>query len=302
MEMNKPMSFRVATFLGMMLCAAFCAATARAEMKPETTAPIRIVVEGISDADFITRVYGKILERVGYNVEYVNADLPASFAGMMDGDLAINLIWDSTYYLANDALKSGKVVLFGSTGVEIEEGWWYPAYMTEICPGLPDYKALLNPKCIAALTTPETAPKGRFVDAPASSGTYSEEVVKKYDLPLEVVSAGSPGALAATVDGLVSRKAPVLSWGYIPHWVFDQPGVGFVQFPGITTRGYAWKLATKAIMDRVPLASRLFYLFTIDKDTVGKAMHAIDVEGKPLDAVALEWVDANETTWRKWIR
>ena len=53
-------------------------------------------------------------------------------------------IWETT---GKDALdealaETGNVVDLGETGMEAKEEWWYPDYVKEECPGLPDWKAL----------------------------------------------------------------------------------------------------------------------------------------------------------------
>lgn len=46
--------------------------------------------------------------------------------------------------------------------------WWYPAYMEERCPGLPDWTALLD--CADAFSTAETAPGAAILERPRHLG------------------------------------------------------------------------------------------------------------------------------------
>ena len=52
----------------------------------------------------------------------------------------------------DEATATGKVENLGETGMQAIEEWWYPAYMKEKCPGLPDWKALNE--CAEAFSTP----------------------------------------------------------------------------------------------------------------------------------------------------
>ena len=63
---------------------------------------------------------------------------------------------------------SGKTENAGKLGPKAKEEWWFPEYMKEKCPGLPDWKALLDPKCAEAFSTAETAPKGRYLGGPVT--------------------------------------------------------------------------------------------------------------------------------------
>ena len=102
---------------------------------------------------------GEVLEKAGLNVEYVQADYLAQFAGLKTGDLHVAMeIWETTGREAMDeATATGQVVNLGETGMQAIEEWWYPLYMKEACPGLPDWQALLEPACAEAFATPETA-------------------------------------------------------------------------------------------------------------------------------------------------
>lgn len=66
-------------------------------------------------------------------------------------------------------MATGKVEVLGDLGLKPGETWFYPVYMRDKCPGLPDWKALNE--CAEMFTSPDTFPKGRFVDYPADWGT-----------------------------------------------------------------------------------------------------------------------------------
>src|SRR5262249_58702782 len=84
--------------------------------------------------------------------------------------------WDTT---AQEAMRAsdatGHTEKLGKLGPKAKEEWWYPLYMKEKCPGLPDYKALLDPKCAKAFSTPDTAPKGRYLGGPVSLEGFDDE-------------------------------------------------------------------------------------------------------------------------------
>ena len=90
--------------------------------------------------------------------------------------------------------------------------------MKEKCPGLPDWHALLDPKCAEAFSTPDTAPKGRYLGGPVTWGGYDDERVQALGLPFEVVHAGTDAAMFAELVSAEERKAPILLWIYSPHW------------------------------------------------------------------------------------
>lgn len=290
----------------------------------ETTDPIRIVTIDSSDADYVAHVYGAILKEVGYNVKFMRVDYSAQMSGLETGDLDVTTgIWDtSSWQQLIDTVKTGAVANYGSVGVEVEEGWWYPKYLEKHCPGLPNWEALKSESCVKALMSAETAPKGRYIDAPADWETDSQTRMDALELPYEVISSGSPVTMVATVKSAIDRQEPIFSWGYRPHWFYDGAEGSFVKLPandgecyddpawGVNKKatydcgysvGYLWKMGSKAFAERAPLASRILHLFTLQTLDVAKATGRVENGGEKIEAVAAEWVKNNEALWKSWL-
>ena len=134
--------------------------------------PIKMTLHDWTGQLITTRLMGEALKNAGLNVEYVQADYLAQFAGLKTGDLDVAMeIWATTGKDAMDeATATGKVENLGETGMTAIEEWWYPEYMKEKCPGLPDWEALK--KCAEQFSTPETAPKGRYLCGPVTWGGF----------------------------------------------------------------------------------------------------------------------------------
>ena len=207
----------------------------------ESSDPIRITLHDWSGQLINAHIMGSVLEKAGYNVEYVQADYIAQFAGLETGDLDLAVeIWATTGQEAlNAAVATGKVENLGESGLQAIEEWWYPLYMKERCPGLPDWHALQKPDCAKAFSTPETEPKGRYVAGPVTWGGFDEERVKALDLPFEVVHAGTDAALFAELESAYQRKAPIMLWIYVPHWAPAKFKGEFVQFPPYNAKCYS---------------------------------------------------------------
>src|SRR6056297_2097635 len=133
---------RLSTF-----AAATCAGLAMAGgafAQAESQEPIKLTMHDWTGQLLTTTIMGKVLAEAGYNVELVQADYIAQFAGLKTGDLHVATeIWETTGREAMDeATATGDVVNMGESGMIAIEEWWYPAYMQERCPGLPDWQAL----------------------------------------------------------------------------------------------------------------------------------------------------------------
>jgi len=286
--------------------------------------PIRLTLHDWTGQLITTQIMGEVLQRAGLNVEYVQADYLAQFAGLKTGDLAVAMeIWETTGREAMDeAIASGQVVNLGETGMQAIEEWWYPLYMKEACPGLPDWNALLEPACAEAFATPDTLPDGRYLGGPVTWGGFDEERIEVLDLPFQVIHAGTDAALFAELESAVQRKDPILLWIYAPHWApikYEGEWVAFPPYePACYTdpawggnpdathdcgkpRGPIWKVAWAGLGDKWPSAKTAIEAFTVDNDEMGDMIAAVDLDGRPLDEVVGEWMDANEARWSTWI-
>ncbi|MFL9945831.1 glycine betaine ABC transporter substrate-binding protein [Paraburkholderia agricolaris] len=271
---------------------------------PETATPITVPFINSSDSDFINAVYGEALKKLGYKVKYVTVDSAAQYTAVQTGDLAVSLgAWQTTgVEMTKAALDSGKVQNFGPTGVKVTEGWWFPDYVIQACPKLPSYEALKDPACVKALATADTAPKGRYVDAPADWGTRSDERIKKLQLPFALINSGSPAALLATFQGAIDRKQPILGWMYTPNWFTKKNPGQFVRFPDSRPEVDVLKLANKQEIAQVPVAARVLQHLTLNKEDVAVAMDHIDNGGSSPEKEADAWLDKHADAWSAWAK
>jgi glycine betaine/proline transport system substrate-binding protein len=309
-----------AAFLG--AAAGLSAGAALAE--PESADPIRLTLHDWTGQLITTNIMAAVLEEAGYNVELVQADYLAQFAGLKTGDLHVAMeMWETTGREAMDeATATGQVVNLGPTGMMAIEEWWYPLYMKERCPGLPDWRALLEPACAEAFATVETAPKGRYLGGPVTWGGFDDERVAALGLPFEVIHAGTDAALFAELESAYQRQAPILLWVYAPHWAPLKYEGEWVQFPAYTPECYAdpswgvnpeaaydcgkptgpiWKVAWAGLAEKWPGAARAVEAFTVSNDEMGAMIAAVDLDGRSVEDVVDEWMAANEERWRAWI-
>lgn len=288
----------------------------------ESKEPIKLTLHDWTGQLITTRIMGSVLQKAGYNIDYVQADYIAQFAGLKTGDLHVAMeIWETTGREAMDeATDSGKVENLGETGMQAIEEWWYPNYMKERCPGLPDWKALNE--CAAEFATPETEPNGRYLGAPVTWGGFDDERVEALEMDFEVVHAGTDAALFAELESAYQRKAPILLWVYAPHWAPIKYAGEWVEFPKYSAecynnpsagmnadlaydcgkpRGPIWKVSWSGVKNKWPGAHSIIKAFKLDNAEMGAMVSDVDLDNKKLETVVENWMTKNKARWSSWI-
>lgn len=288
--------------LNLLAAVAVAALCGPALAAPETHQPVKLFYVGSSDSDFINAVYGEVIRDYGYRVEYVQSDFSAHFLALENGDIDISLgAWQTIPEMTDAALATGKIKSFGPTGVKVVEGWWYTNALLPFCPGLPDWTALKEPGCIKALETAETAPLGRYLDAPADWASNSAEFIKEQGLQLANVNSGSAAALVAELKTAVDQNKPFLGWGFEPHWVINGTLGNYVNRPGFNPDNEVLKLGNIAATDKIPNAIAILEKLTLSREDVAWAMDRIDNGGLTPEDAAHEWMDAHQDAWKAWL-
>lgn len=294
--------------LTLLLCAGPSLHAAELGAKDE---PIKLAMLEWTGAHVSTHIAGQLLEKLGYKVEYVTAGNFPHFAGLADGTLSASVeIWlNNVGDIFPKVLAEKKIEDLGSLGLETKEGWIYPKFMEEVCPGLPDWTALEKPECVQALATPETLPNGRFLDYPADWGSRAATIIADNNLPYTAVPAGSEGALVAELQAAASSKTPLMMMFWGPHYALAENDVGWVKMPPCKEETNEHcirppdvdKVVWSGFGEKWPAAYAFLQEFKVDATEQQKIMLAVDKNGQDLDTVVKDWVDNNEAVWKPWV-
>lgn len=279
---------------------------------------IKIPINEWTGQHISAHITGSLFEKAGYEVEYVTAGAVPQFAAISTGDLHLQPeVWTNNVgEIYPKAVESGDIIVVGKLGLQPQEGWIYPPYMEEKCPGLPSYEALYD--CAQAFAAADTFPKGRLITYPADWGTRSKDVVAQIEIPFEPVAGGSEGAMIAEAKAAVATGDPILMMFWQPHWLFAEMDMNWVAWDAADgecveesgqSKGNACgfqqasidKIANKAFKESYPGAYAIYEAMSIDNATQNALMLEIDQKGRDIEEVVAEWIDANEATWKPWV-
>ena len=284
---------------------------------PESSDPIKVIKNDWTGQLFSTEVMGELLKEMGYNIEYVSAGALPQHPGIAQGNIHINTeVWTNNVGdLYPDFVAKGEIVVVGDLGLDPKEGWVYPPYMEEKCPGLPNYMALYE--CQQAFATAATFPNGRVITYPADWGTRSRDLVASLEMPLEPIPGGSEGAMMAELKSAYAAKDPILMMIWQPHWIFADLDLNFVEWNPVdgecieetqqkdTACGFQQAAVHKVVWggfeDKWPAAFKMVSNFKLTNADENWAIFEVDNNGREVEEGAQEWLKTNEALWKPWI-
>lgn len=278
---------------------------------------IKIAINEWTGQNLSARIAGAVLGEMGLNVEYVTAGAVPQFAAIAEGSLHFQPeTWTNNVGdIYPKAVEAGDIKVVGELGLEPKEGWFYPPYMEEACPGLPDYKALYD--CAQAFAAADTFPNGRLITYPADWGTRSTDQVAAIGLPFQPVAGGSEGAMMAELKSAVAAKQPMLMMFWQPHWIHAEIELNVVKWDSESpdclagqnqSRGNACGFAQASIAkivsadfaEKWPAAYGFVQKYHLTNDVQNALIQKVDQDGMSVEDAVAEWMGANEATWRAW--
>ncbi len=315
---------RVQSALAMgVVVAGMAVSTAVLAEVPESSDPVRIILNNWTSQNVLANVAGQLLERMGYTVEYKPSDTQLQFTAMANGDMDLQVeVWEGSMWPSfKAALDTGGMVDAGTHNAVTREEWWYPTYIEEVCPGLPDWKAL--DACADKFATAETSPKGRFVGPPADWGKHYSERISALGMNFTEVPVGQAATLWAELASAVERKEPVVLFNWTPNFIEAKFEGKFVEFPefdpachedpawgmnpdaifdcGAPRKGWLKKAAWSGMKDKWAKAFEFVQKMNFSNAQIAKAADMVDSDGLSPEDAATKWIAENEDAWRAWI-
>ena len=289
----------------------------------DSSDPIKIPIHNWSSQIVGAYIVGGILEETGATVEYIPADSQVVYTSMCEGDIdLVHEVWQGAFGVAFEkVVDEGCVVDAATHDAKTREEWWYPAYVEEVCPGLPDWEALNS--CAELFTSPETAPKGRFLAGPVDWLKHDHERVEGLGMDFEVVNAGSAAALWAELDAASKNNKPIVLFNWTPNFIEAIYEGKFIEFPdydpackddaswgtnpdktydcGNPKDGYLKIGVYEGMPENWPDAYSTLQNINFSNLDIAVMAKLADVDGMEPEEAAQQWLADNEERWRAWV-
>ena len=285
--------------------------------------PIKIPLHNWNSQLVGAEIVGRILEEGGHEVEYVPADSGAVYEAMCEGDIdLVHEVWQGAFGVAFEKqVDKGCVVDAATHDAKTREEWWYPAYVEEVCPGLPDWEALNT--CAEKFATAETKPKGRFLGGPAEWLKKDDERVAGLEMNFQVINAGSADALWAELAIASEKKQPIVLFNWTPNFIEAVYDGKFVEFPeyfegcredaskgvnpntthdcGNPKDGYLKIGVWEGFPGKNPEAYAIVQKINFSNLDIAVMSKLVDIDKMEVEDAATKWMDDNEAKWRAWV-
>ena len=282
----------------------------------DSTKPIVIPIHNWSSQVVMAYVIGGIFESMGNNVEYVPADTQAVYESIRTGDVTISHeVWQSTFGKSfYNAMAKGGVIDAGThTALTLEEVG-VPQWVIDknLCPGLPDYKALLN--CADVFSTPDSGGKGRILEGPQSwhGQEYPDRVEALLGDNWVVKFAGGADALWAELAAAKKEGRGTIIFNWTPNFT-DADGFVFIEWPPYypgcrkqdggdskcgSPKGWLKKAAYYKFPKTHPAAYMAFSQMSFNAGQIGSMAALVDIDGMDHKDAAKKWLADNEDVWK----
>jgi len=125
----------------------------------------------------------------------------------------------------------------------------------------------------------------------------------------------SEAAQLAELRRAIERQEPILVYLYHPHWAFSEFDLTKLEEPNpyqedcFTTGDgacampdyAAWTAASTELQEQAPQFFAMLERFRLPLADIETMLKQVDVDGRPVEDVAREWMEANQPLVQEWV-
>jgi glycine betaine/proline transport system substrate-binding protein len=315
MSNNKKLVFLLSVVINLLITS-----PVRAE-DTKTSKPIIIILNDWTSQIVLSHITGVIFQKMGYSVTYTKKSSNAQWGAMQRGLAHVQMeVWQGTMdKMYKRMIANGGIVDAGDHSAKTREEWWFPDYVLEVCPGLPNWKALRE--CSHIFETKETSPRGRYLGGPWEKPDSAR--IRALGLNFKLVTAKDSDGLWEELDKAVKNKKPIVLFNWTPNWVEANYKGQFVEFPnyhpdcetkpewgenkdflhdcGNPKNGWLKKVAWHQMPKEWPCAFTTLEKINFSNAMLAKLAYEVDVNKLSNKQAANLWLAENEKLWKSWI-
>jgi glycine betaine/proline transport system substrate-binding protein len=273
------------------------------------------------------RIAGFIMEKgYGYEIEYVPGATITLWAGLVRGDIDINMeCWVENQQEAYDkGIAAGQAIDLGSNFPDSWQGWLVPTYVIKgdpkrgIKPMAPELKSISDmPKYWELFKDPEDPSKGRFYSCIPGweCEKINEKKFKAYGLDkhYNIFLPGSDAALNGSMAAAYKKGNPWFGYYWAPTWVLGKLDMTPIEEPPYDKKvwdaNYACAypsvrvniIVNASLPKRAPEIMEFLMEYETTQGMANKFLAYMQDEKVNTQAAALWFLRNYEDLWRGWV-
>jgi len=261
---------------------------------------------------------------MGYKIKRVTMPSgPGVYEGVRAGDLDFACESWPTYSPSKDKYITkfggdGSVTYLGETGIVGVSGYFVPRYVIEgdasrgipaSAPNLKTYKDLNQYKHM--FKSLESGDRGNLIGCPVAAWLCEDqERLDRLGIDFHAQALGSETAHWAEIQAKYKRGEPFLAYAWAPHWIHAALDLVEIELPPYDEAKWpATNWATDVtffygnpkMVEEHPDVAQLLKNMNLTNSMQAGMIYEVDVKKRDVEEVVNEWMQANESTWRKWM-
>ncbi|MDE1461642.1 ABC transporter substrate-binding protein [Spartinivicinus poritis] len=295
------------------------ASTGFAANKDDKSQAITIALNDWASQIVLSYVVGNILSKQGYQVLYRHISVAQQWGALRLGQIDLQIeVWEGS--MAKDfkrMIENGAIVDAGIHDAKTREEWWYPEYVADYCPGLPDWR-VLN-KCVHLFTMEHSGNKGVYISGPWDRQEGKRIRALKLNFLLKRIGGE---AIKPTILLAIKKKTPLLVFNWTPNWVENRIKGSFVEFPvyepecitnpkwgpnpmktmdcGNPVNGWLKKAVSTNVQNIWPCAYKFIRNINFNNEMISEAAALYEYDRLSYNNAAVRWQVKYKDIWIVW--
>jgi glycine betaine/proline transport system substrate-binding protein len=304
--------------------AALSAATA-----PALADPVVIGVPSWPSADVTARIIAEAAERMGVETELRERGTMTILADMAEGSVDVHPeVWFPNLGDAVERLNADGRIVVSQHGVDARQNVCVTKSTAETT-GIKALADLASPQMAEKFDSDRDGKGEIWIGAPTWSSTEIEHIRARsygYFRTMSLLELPEEIAMAA-VDVAASFGSPIVFFCYRPHHIFDLHELVVLEEPTYDPARWnlikraddpywlqksraetAWDVShfkiayAKSLEEEQPAFARFLSNIRLERADITGMSFAVQVEHKPVEQAASEWMAANEDRIREWMQ
>lgn len=190
---------------------------------------IKLPLNNWSSQRVISKALGAMIQSLGQGVEYKNISSTNQWGALAKGLVHVQIeVWQAA--MATDyerMMHQGHILDVGTHRAVGKEDWWYPDYVEEFCPGLPDWRAMNS--CAEIFSTATSNNKGVYYAGPWDYG--DGDIIRALELNFTIHRFKNATEVWQKLTQAIEDKQPIMLLNWTPNWTDTHVKGKFVAFP-----------------------------------------------------------------------